>query len=93
MTGTMVYRLRVSDAADPHMTTFTDALSDAMGIWDNRSFNHVAGLHGVPGWYCWHHQRNQRTDVQARLFLPWHRAYLLDLEQKLQDLVDGTSLP
>jgi len=29
-----------------------------MEISDNRGYNYIAGFHGVPGWYCWHHQRN-----------------------------------
>ncbi len=75
------------------MALFGNAMTDAQDIWDNRGYNHVAGYHGIPGWYCWHAQRNPRTQLQARLFLPWHRAYLWDLEQKLQDRADGTSLP
>ena len=35
----------------------------------------------------------QLTSLQARLFLPWHRAYLWHLEQALQDLVAGVALP
>lgn len=93
MAGSMVYRLRVSAPGDAHMVRFQDAMTSAQAIWDNRGFNHVAGYHGVPGWHCWHHQSNARTQLQARLFLPWHRAYLLELEQKLQDRVDGAALP
>ena len=93
MAGSMVYRLRVSSPDDPHMANFGEAMTAAQAIWDTRGFNHVAGYHGVPGWYCWHHQRNPQTSVQARLFLPWHRAYLWDLEQKLQDRVEATALP
>jgi tyrosinase len=62
------------------------AFSISMGISDNRGYNHIAGFHGVPDWYCWHQQRALRTTVRARLFLPWHRAYLYWLEIYLKEL-------
>src|SRR4051795_8459783 len=92
MAGSMVYRLPVRTASAPHMVTFRAALGQAQAIPDNRGYNHIAGFHGAPGQYCWHHQHSQRTAVQARLFLPWHRAYLWWLEQALQDQVDGAAL-
>lgn len=51
---------------------------------DDRGFSHIAGDHGFPGNYCWHHQRDFRVFLRARLFLPWHRAYLYHFEKKLQ---------
>jgi tyrosinase len=89
----MVYRLRVAPLAAAHMARFRDALAKAQAIADNRGYNHIAGFHGAPGWYCWHHQFSRRTPLQARLFMPWHRAYLWWLEQALQDRVGGTALP
>lgn len=85
MAGSMVYRLEVSDPSAEHMQAFSAAMEAAQNRLDNESYNWIAGFHGVPGWYCWHHQKNPRTRVQARLFLPWHRAYLWWLEQALQD--------
>jgi tyrosinase len=93
MAGSMVYRLRTAVAGAPHMATFREAMRQAEAISDNRGYNHVAGFHGAPDWYCWHHQFSRRTPLQARLFLPWHRAYLWWLEQALQDLVPGAALP
>lgn len=93
MAGTMVYRRRVGAADEEHMAAFRNAMTAIQALGDQRGYNHVAGYHGAPGWYCWHHQRNPRTPLQARLFLPWHRAYLWDLEQKLQDQVEGAALP
>jgi tyrosinase len=93
MAGTMVYRLPVGDATSPHMTGFIRAMARAEAISDNRGYNHIAGFHGAPDWYCWHHQQSRRTPLQARLFLPWHRAYLWWLEQALQDQVPGVALP
>ncbi len=93
MAGSMVYRLPVGSPEQPHMAAFMDALSAAEGLSDNRGYNHIAGFHGAPSWYCWHHQASRRTPLQARLFLPWHRAYLYWLEQNLQDRVPGVALP
>jgi tyrosinase len=93
MAGSMVYRLPVGEVNAPHMVAFRQAMGQAEGIIDNRGYNYIAGFHGAPNWYCWHHQFSPRTPLQARLFLPWHRAYLWWLEQALQDLVDDVALP
>jgi tyrosinase len=91
--GAMVYRLRTAAATTLHMQLFRDAMAAAEAITDNRGYSFIAGFHGAPSWYCWHHQFSPRTPVQSRLFLPWHRAYLWWLEQALQDLREGVSLP
>jgi tyrosinase len=93
LAGSMVYRLPVRGAGAPHMALFRQAMAAAEALSDNRGYNFIAGFHGAPGWYCWHHQVSPRTPVQARLFLPWHRAYLWWLEQALQDRVEGAALP
>src|SRR5262245_52235222 len=93
MAGSMVYRLRVAEPAAAHMASFIKAMTAIQGRLDNKSYNYIGGLHGAPGWYCWHHQVSRLTPLQARLFLPWHRAYLLRLEQLLQDQVAGVALP
>jgi tyrosinase len=93
MAGSMVYRLRAGASQAGHMKTFREAMAAVQGITDNRGFNFIAGFHGAPGWYCWHHQFSRRTPVQSRLFLPWHRAYLWWLEQAMQDQRAGTALP
>jgi tyrosinase len=89
----MVYRLPVGAPDDKAMAAFIDAMTVIEGLTDNRGYNHIAGFHGAPNWYCWHHQTNPRTPLQARLFLPWHRAYLYWLEQSLQDQVVGVAVP
>ena len=61
------------------------AYKKAQQIMDNRGYNYYAGLHGIPNWYCWHHEQNNRTTVNANLFLPWHRAYLLYFERAIRD--------
>jgi tyrosinase len=69
------------------------AYSQMMNISDNRGYNFYAGLHGVPFWYCWHHQRARRSNVSLRLFLPRHRAYLYMFEQAVKDIVQNVFIP
>jgi tyrosinase len=93
MAGSMVYRQRTAAPTAAHIALFQQAMGELEAITDNRGYNHIAGFHGAPDWYCWHHQFSRRTPVQARLFLPWHRAYLWWLEQALQDRRAGVALP
>ncbi|TML89111.1 MAG: tyrosinase family protein [Actinobacteria bacterium] len=94
MAGSMIYRLPVADATAPHMIAFRSAMAKAEAISDNRGYNFIAGFHGAPFWYCWHHQINRRTRIRAQLFLPWHRAYLWYLEQALRDQEEaGAQVP
>ncbi len=57
----------------------------AQAISDNRGYNHFAGIHGIPNWFCWHHDHTTGSNVNAKLFLPWHRAYLLSFERAIRD--------
>jgi tyrosinase len=91
--GSMIYRSRVAGANAAHMSTYREAMAAAQAINDNRGYNYIAGFHGAPGWYCWHHQANPRTPLQARVFLAWHRAYLLWLEFALRDRVASSAIP
>ena len=81
----MNLRKDVRNLSDQELTDLRTAYGQMMQIRENRGYNYLAGLHGVPGWYCWHHQRNTRTILSARLFLPWHRAYMYRFEQAVQD--------
>lgn len=93
MAGSMVYRLKVGDVNASAMVAFRTAMVSLQARLDNRGYNFIAGFHGAPGWYCWHHQHAPRSPIQARLFLPWHRAYLWWLEQALQDIDQTVALP
>jgi len=75
------------------MSTYIDAIGASKNINDNRGFFHFAGIHGAPGRWCWHHQFSQRSNLNARIFLPWHRAYLHRLEQSLQDIEQTVAIP
>lgn len=48
------------------------------------SYGQIAGIHGYPDFKCEHY---------TNLFLPWHRAYILSLEQALQKVDSSVSLP
>ncbi|QUJ66658.1 tyrosinase family protein [Photobacterium sp. GJ3] len=93
MSGQMKYRLPVSSPQFPHMQHYIEAIRTSKEIQDNRGFYHFAGLHGAPGRWCWHHQFSRRSNLTARVFLPWHRAYLHRLEQSLQDIQPDASIP
>jgi tyrosinase len=89
----MNLRKSIRNLSDQEVKELRNAYARMMRIKDNRGFNHIAGFHGVPGWYCWHHQRNTHLVLRARLFLPWHRAYIYRFEQAVQDQVGGVTVP
>lgn len=70
-----------------------DAYRGMMAISDNRGYQYLGGLHGVPGWYCWHHQQNARSAQRMELFLPWHRAYLYNFEMAMRAVAPEATLP
>jgi tyrosinase len=86
-------RLGIHNLDDVQTRSLRDAYRQMMGISDNRGYAHLAGLHGLPGNYCWHHQQNARSGLQMRLFLPWHRAYLYNFEMAARDRVASVTVP
>lgn len=61
---------------------------------DNRSWIYWAGIHGFPQFMCWHHGRvGSGSPRPYNLFLPWHRAYLLNWEHAARDQNDKVSIP
>jgi tyrosinase len=60
-----------------HKTMYVDKTTKRK---DDRGYAAIAGFHGVPWWYCFHHQTTALTPISGPFFLPWHRAYLLHLE-------------
>src|SRR5260370_3341691 len=85
MAGSMVFRLEIGPVGSPEMGKVITAMKAIQARLDNKSFNFIAGFHGAPPWYCWHHPFYRRTPLQARLFLPSHRAYVWTLGQALQE--------
>src|ERR1700730_11486543 len=93
MANELRLRIGVQNLGDDQVAALRDAYRQMMQISDNRGYQFLAGLHGVPSWYCWHHQQNARSAQQTQLFLPWHRAYLYNLEMAMRDRVPGVALP
>jgi tyrosinase len=92
----MNLRKNVDELSDMEIASLRFAFNGLMQIRDNRGYNQIAGYHGVPGWFCWHHMERSRgggTGRPLRLFLPWHRAYLYWLEQFLKDITEEVNLP
>jgi tyrosinase len=86
-------RVGAHNLSQPQIDGLREAFTTIAGFKDNRSFGYIAGLHGTPGWYCWHHQQNRHSARVRQLFLPWHRAYLYTLERSLRDISPQTMLP
>jgi len=86
-------RLGVHNLSGAQIVAFRESYRQMQTIRDNRGYQYLAGLHGVPGNYCWHHQQNARSAAQMQLFPPWHRAYLYTWEMAMRDRVPGVTLP
>lgn len=81
----VIVRKNISNINNSELKSFRTAMANFMAIRDNRGYNHIAGFHGAPEWWCWHHQESRRSFLRAHAFLPWHRAYLKWLEDHLRD--------
>jgi tyrosinase len=79
-------RKNVRNLSEVEVSNLRTSLRRLMEIRDNRGYNHIAGFHGAPNFYCWHHQL-------PRLFLPWHRAYLYWMEQAAKDQIETVTIP
>lgn len=89
MADNLRIRKAVHNLSDAEVSAFRDAYGQMQAITDNRGFAYFAGLHGVPNWYCQH-----STDTApAYYFLPWHRAYLYNLELAARSRVPDVTLP
>lgn len=92
MANGKVLRKNVDNLSGPELGVLRNAYAGMMSISDDRGYNHWAGFHGVPHWYCWHAPR--RISGQTyNLFLPWHRAYILYFEHAARDQDANTVLP
>ena len=93
MANELRLRIGVQNLGDDQVAALRDAYRQMMQIGDNRGYQYLAGLHGVPSWYCWHHQQNAHSAQQMQLSPPWHRAYLYTFEMAMRDRVPGVTLP
>lgn len=86
-------RKPVRNLSEPELSNLRLGYKKTMEIRDNRGYLHYAGNHGIPDWLCWHGPKTVWDVPDARLFFPWHRAYLYRFEQVLQDQVSDITIP
>ena len=86
-------RKAVRNLTEPELSNMRLAYEKMMQIKDNRGYAHYAKNHGVSDWLCWHGPKTVWNVPDARLFLPWHRAYLYRFEQALQDQIPDVTIP
>ena len=63
---------------------------------DNRSWIYWGAYHGFNRYDCWHHSRTgpgRGSQFAYDLFLPWHRAYLLNFDHVTREPNPGAILP
>jgi tyrosinase len=79
-----VYALSVQEIQSYRLAVYRAAQISAASVQDNRGYQYVAGIHGLPGGYCQHN---------TIAFAIWHRPYIQGYEQRLQDVVAETFVP
>jgi tyrosinase len=82
--GSVALRKDIYSLTPDELAAYREAIAKLKERTDNKGYNYLAGLHGVPSHLCVHHQWD---------WLPWHRAYLYLFEQCLQDQVPGVTIP
>ena len=79
-----VYALSDQEVTNYRLAVYRIAQISAQSAQDNRGYQYIAGIHGLPGRYCQHHNPT---------FAIWHRPYIQGYEQRLQDAVPETFVP
>jgi tyrosinase len=79
-----VYAMTPDEVTQYRLAVYRLAQISAESVHDNRGYQYIAGLHGLPGRFCKHHVAG---------FALWHRPYMQGYEQRLQDVVPGTFVP
>jgi tyrosinase len=79
-----VYQLTDQEVENFRLAVYRIAQISAENVQDNRGYQWIAGVHGRPGNYC--HR------VPAAFAL-WHRPFMQQFEQRLQDVVPGAFVP
>ncbi len=90
-----LHRKNINSLDDSELSDLRKAFKKLMDLSndDNRSFAKHAGTHDFPDGKCWHGPRSIDGWAKVQLFLPWHRAYLYELEKDLQRQVPGVTIP
>jgi tyrosinase len=84
MPAQLSLRKNVDNLSATDLKILRQGYTKLQDLLDNRGYNFLAGLHGVPSWYC---------HAPGFLFLPWHRAYLYTFEQYLKDMAPSATVP
>jgi tyrosinase len=85
-----------ADQADIVALRDAYAKMQALSPADNRSWVYWGEYHGFNRYDCWHHFRTgpgRGTQFPYDLFLPWHRAYLLNFDHVARDQNPDAILP
>lgn len=87
--GGLRLRKNIANLSADELQAFRDAMVAMQKVSDNRGYNYMAGLHGVPQWFCWHMEPGKHE------WLAWHRAYLYNFELNLEvcSQMPGITLP
>ncbi|MEA2787493.1 MAG: tyrosinase [Candidatus Eremiobacteraeota bacterium] len=79
-----VYAMSDVEVTAYRLAVYRLAQISEQAVHDQRGYQYVAGIHGLPGRFCKHHVAG---------FALWHRPYMQGYEQRLQDVVPGTFVP
>jgi tyrosinase len=85
-------RKNIRNMEEAELGNIREAFRRIMELKDNRGYRHLAGHHGIPDNLCVHDERFTPVEPNARLFLPWHRAYLYTFELAIQDAGENREL-
>jgi tyrosinase len=90
----MVIRQNVSNLRPEQLSKLREAHKLIMARIDNRSYRHIAGIHGWLEEWCEHEPKPDPggSGRKYHLFLPWHRAYCYTLEKNLQIVSQDNTL-
>jgi tyrosinase len=79
-----VYQMTGDEVKNYRLAVFRIAQISAQSANDQRGYQWIAGVHGLPQRYC---HRTQSA------FAIWHRPFVQQFEQRLQDVVPDAFLP
>jgi tyrosinase len=84
------HRKSIAKLRPDQLDALREGFKEIQGLSDKNGFAFWAGKHGAPDYDCEHSSEETGYD---NLFLPWHRAYLYQLELALQTKVPQCTLP
>jgi tyrosinase len=83
-TRNVTVRKSVYDLTQDEIVALQKTFAGLQAISDNRGYQYLASIHGLNQYYCAHGNR---------LFLIWHRPFLVMFEQAMQAITPGIGLP